>query len=285
MIHLALDASETRATQSLPVRRGRVSGLRIVLFGVAGAGALGGFAFAASSLMAGLAAPAPTKFVASNRAAEWPDLKDGLPALAGSGSSAPQPVQPAQAAKPADAALPVVRMAGLPDTATAFAPRVKDVAPTPPPVQAAAPAQSPTRRIPVPTPVTPVATVKQVVPLPPTRTVALQAPRAAETVHARETAQTVATPKPVTAPKPVIAPKPVAATPSAGQPQKTEKPAHKALAANKGPDKAKGTTAVAQADTPEETEVLGIKLPSLAPAGRKLKESVDALGEAVKSVF
>ncbi|CAA2155472.1 hypothetical protein MBRA_01112 [Methylobacterium brachiatum] len=43
---------------------------------------------------------------------------------------------------------------------------------------------------------------------------------------------------------------------------------------------------VAQADTAdEETEVLGIKLPSLAPAGRKLRESVDALGDAVKKVF
>ncbi|MGT2478734.1 hypothetical protein ACU4GR_07315 [Methylobacterium oryzae CBMB20] len=43
--------------------------------------------------------------------------------------------------------------------------------------------------------------------------------------------------------------------------------------------------AQAEASEPEETEVLGIKLPSLAPAGRKLKESVDALGDAVKKVF
>lgn len=271
MIHLALDASETRATLGLPVRRGRVSGLRIALFGLAGAGALGGFAVAASSLMAGLAAPAPVKFVASGRAAEWPDLKDGLPALAGSGSAT---ALPAQAEKPADAAAPVVQTASLPDPATAVAPRTKAVVPAPPPAKAAALPASPTRRIPVPTPVVPVATVKQVVPLPPTRTVALQAPRAAETVRAREATASNA------------APKPVAATPAAIQPSKAEKPAHRALAANKGAEKAKATTtAVAQAEAPEETEVLGIKLPSLAPAGRKLKESVDALGDAVKSVF
>ncbi len=77
-------------------------------------------------------------------------------------------------------------------------------------------------------------------------------------------------------------------------PSAAEKPAPKA-AARKTPaptrtaDKAKGvpTATVAQAEPAEaeDTEVLGIKLPSLAPAGRKLKESVDALGDAVKNVF
>ncbi|MFC6740612.1 hypothetical protein [Methylobacterium tardum] len=84
----------------------------------------------------------------------------------------------------------------------------------------------------------------------------------------------------------------MAAPPAA---EKSEKPGRKPVAAQKPPAppkvaakaKAPASTAVAQAEAsePEETEVLGIKLPSLAPAGRKLKESVDALGDAVKNVF
>jgi hypothetical protein len=42
---------------------------------------------------------------------------------------------------------------------------------------------------------------------------------------------------------------------------------------------------VAQAEPePEQTEFLGVKVPSLAPAGRKIAESVEALGNAVKSL-
>ncbi|WP_331297743.1 hypothetical protein [Methylobacterium oryzae] len=74
--------------------------------------------------------------------------------------------------------------------------------------------------------------------------------------------------------------------------ERPEKPAPKAAtrqtpAPTRTADKAKGAATVAQAEPAEaeDTEVLGIKLPSLAPAGRKLKESVDALGDAVKNVF
>ncbi len=78
--------------------------------------------------------------------------------------------------------------------------------------------------------------------------------------------------------------------PSEKQPaRKTVAAAQKAPTPVKSAEKTKGvpTATVAQADAaePEETEVLGIKLPSLAPAGRKLKESVDALGDAVRKVF
>ncbi|QGY02563.1 hypothetical protein MMSR116_12280 [Methylobacterium mesophilicum SR1.6/6] len=282
MIDLALDASETRATRRPDGRLGRSAKLRIVLFGLAGAGALGGFGVAASSLMAGLAAPAPVKFVASGRATDWPDLKDGLPALAGSGKPPSTQVE-----KPAEPAGSDMRMAGLPDT---YAPSAAgtsvasaDAAPIPAraPAQAAAAPVPPARRIPVPTPVAPLAAGRQVVPLPPARMAALQSPRASETVRARDVHEPAAAPKPVAPP----------ATPAAIS-EKTEKPARKVAASHKPPavakpaEKAKAApTAVAQAEPAEETEVLGIKLPSLAPAGRKLKESVDALGEAVKNVF
>ena len=273
MINLALDASETRATRPPEVRTGRTSQLRIVLLGLAGAGALGGFGVAASTVMSGLAAPAPATFVASGRASDWPELKDGLPALAGPAQPA---ASPAKAETPAEPPASTTRMASLPETI---------IPPTAPPKAAAAPAQAaaaavpPARRIPTPTPVVPVTATRQVVPLPPARMAALQQPRASETVRAREVAE------PAPAHKPVAAPAPA---------DKAEKPARKAAAVQKTPPAAKpaekprsgATTTVAQAEAPsEETEVLGIKLPSLAPAGRKLKESVDALGEAVKSVF
>lgn len=281
MIDLALDPSETRETRNSELRPKRGINLRVILFGLAGAGALCGFGVAASTLMAGLAAPAPVTFKVSGKAADWPDLKDGLPALAGSGKVASPPVQTAEPASPA------LRMAALPEAFTpAATPVPRRVAP--PPAKIVAAPEPPTRRIPVPTPVAPIAAGRQAVPLPPSRTAALITPRASESVKAREVAEPAAAP----VHKSVAAPPAMASLPTA---EKSEKPARKAVAAQKPPasakvaDKAKATasTAVAQAEAsePEETEVLGIKLPSLAPAGRKLKESVDALGDAVKNVF
>ncbi len=271
MIDLALDPSETRETRYpvAPPRRGR--DLRVLLFGLAGLGLLGGFGVAASTLMAGLAAPTPVKVVATTgRAADWPDLKDGLPAMAG-----------AVGAKPADAkpAAPVAQAPRMASLSDGFTPAAAPIAPSPRP-KAAEVAEPPTRRIPTPTPVVPVAASRLVVPLPPTRTAALLPPRASETVRARALVEPAAPP----------APKPVAAVAPTAPP---DKPAPKVVAAKPSPlktaEKAKrpapATVAQAEAAEPEETEVLGIKLPSLAPAGRKLKESVDALGEAMKSVF
>jgi len=275
MIDLALDPSDTRELRipAAPPRRAR--DLRIVLFGLAGIGVLGGFGVAASTLMAGLAAPPPMKISAApGRAEDWPDLKDGLPAVAGTvAASAPE-------AKPTEPPAAAPRMAALPDTFTqAAASRIPATPPgkAAPPAKAAEAAIPPARRIPTPTPVVPLTASRQVVPLPPSRTALLQAPRASETVRARMLVEP--------------APKPVA--PATAVLEKAPKAAPKAVAAKPAPvktaEKAKrpGTATVAQAEAaePEETEVLGIKLPSLAPAGRKLKESVDALGDAVKSVF
>ncbi|MGH1569636.1 hypothetical protein ACRAWG_01860 [Methylobacterium sp. P31] len=282
MNDLALDPSETRATRRPEARPERSSHLRLVLFGLVGAAALGGFGIAASTLMAQLAAPAPVKVVSSGRAADWPELKDGLPAVTGTRQVA------TAAATPSEPAAPALRMAALPGSFTPAAAPVKSAAaPMPPPAQAAAAPETPTQRIPQPTPVVPVAP-RQVVPIPPSRTAALLAPRASETVRARELAEPTAPP----APKPIATATPAAST---AAPEKAEKPARKAVATHKAPapvktaetTKGAAPTPVAQAEAaePEETEVLGIKLPSLAPAGRKLKESVDALGDAVKKVF
>lgn len=295
MNDLALDPSDRRPHRSPEPRPGRKPGLKLVLAGLVGASAIAGFGVAASTLMAGLAAPTPIKHAPMGRAADWPELKDGLPAVAGIAPAPPV------AAKPAEPEKPALRMAALPEAlapavtpapASPVAPPPAKITPVAAPVAAAPPAKSvavpeaPTKRIPTPTPVTPIATRQVVVPLPPARTAALQPPRASETVKARDVAV------------PPVAPaaKPVAATPAAAPP---EKPARKAVAAHKPPAAPKAADAakpgvkpgaapatVAQAETAdEETEVLGIKLPSLAPAGRKLRESVDALGDAVKKVF
>ena len=286
MIDLALDPSDTRPHRSPEARPGRKPNLRLVLIGLVGASAVAGFGVAASTLMAGLAAPAPIKRAPMSRAADWPELKDGLPAVAGIVPAAPV------AAKPTEPEKPALRMAVLPDAlapavspapASPVVPAPAKAAPVAPPAPAKSVAvpEAPTKRIPTPTPVTPIATRQVVVPLPPTRTAALQPPRASETVRARDAAAPAAAP----------AAKPLTPTPAAA----SEKTAHKAVAANK-PTLAKKTAeaakpgaaaaTVAQAEpADEETEVLGIKLPSLAPAGRKLKESVDALGDAVKNVF
>lgn len=67
MIDLNLDPSETRPDRRPSAKPGPSLNLKVVLFGVAGAGALVGFGVAASTVMAGLAAPTPVRIVASSR--------------------------------------------------------------------------------------------------------------------------------------------------------------------------------------------------------------------------
>ncbi|KQS54952.1 hypothetical protein ASG32_14085 [Methylobacterium sp. Leaf361] len=307
MIDLNLDPSETRPDRTPSAKTGPSLNLKVALFSVAGASALVGFGVAASTVMAGLAAPTPVKIVASRQAADWPELKDGLPAIKGSVQAAAAPAQPAKPETPA------LRMVSLPEAFAA-------ITPTPPapdaprpaapqPAKVAAAPVAPTQRIPVPTPVTPVAAAREVAPLAPVRTAALQTPRASETVRARELVEPAA-PKPVaeSTERAEKAERPekkerAEKTERSGKSERTEraekierpeKPAPKAAtrqtpAPTRTADKAKGaanaTVAQAEPAEAEDTEVLGIKLPSLAPAGRKLKESVDALGDAVKNVF
>ncbi|MBN4093312.1 MULTISPECIES: hypothetical protein [Methylobacterium] len=309
MIDLNLDPSETRPDRTPSAKPGPSLNLKVVLFSVAGASALVGFGVAASTVMAGLAAPTPVKIIASRQAADWPELKDGLPAIKGSVQAAAAPAQPAKPETPA------LRMVSLPEAFAAITPAPTPPAPDAPrpaaprPAKVAAAPVAPTQRIPVPTPVTPVAAAREVAPLAPGRTAALQTPRASETVRARELVEPAA-PKPVaeSTERAEKAERPekkerAEKTERSGKSERTEraekierpeKPVPKAAtrqtpAPTRTADKAKGaaTATVAQAEPAEaeDTEVLGIKLPSLAPAGRKLKESVDALGDAVKNVF
>ena len=280
MIALTLDPSDTRPARAPAPVPARMSRLRVALFALVGASALGGFGVAASTIMAGLAAPAPVKRASPSRAADWPDLKDGLPTLAGTA-----PVTPAPAQGRAEPETPALRMAALPDPVAALptpakgqAAPARTAAVAERPAEPAPTQESPAKRIPTPTPVALIGPARQAVPVPPARAAALQPPKASETVRARTVSEPASVP---------AAPAAVSVATPAAIPEKADKPARKVAAVRKPAPAAAAPTSVAAAEAPEaeETEVLGIKLPSLAPAGRKLKEGVDALGEAVRNVF
>lgn len=296
MSELLLDTSERRTARATAMPQGKRSRLRLLLGGAVCAAALSGFAVAASSVMAGLVMPAPrlsrAPAIGTGLAASWPDLKDGLPARAG------EPVKITESKAEAPKPAPAPRMAAFSADPKAFdantptlpVPQAqpKPVADRPAPVK-------PTERIPVPTEVAVLDDIPAAGIVTPSLTVATLAPRPSETVRARdEVARVAEEPAKVAAPKPVAAatpvpakpkPAPVATAKPAPEPAKvakaeTPKPAAKPVAAKH----AVTQTASAEPE-PEETEILGVKLPSLAPTGRKIKDGVSALGDAVRNAF
>jgi len=303
MSELSLDMSERRTARPAAAPQGKRSLARPLLLSATGAALLSGFAVAASSVMAGLVTPAPRltqpPAIGQGLASSWPDLKDGLPARAG------EPVKITESKAEAPKPAPGPRMASFSADPKAFdggtptlpAPQPKPVAERPAPVK-------PTERIPVPTEVAVQASPPAARIVTPNRSVAALAPRPSETVRARDEAvpvaeapAKVAPPKPVAVATPVPAkpkPAPVATAKPVPEPVKaakaeTPKPAVKAAAAKPAPAPAMAKPAVTQTASAEadsdETEILGVKLPSLAPTGRKIKDSVSALGDAVRSAF
>jgi hypothetical protein len=138
--------------------------------------------------------------------------------------------------------------------------------------------------------------------VPATRTAALIAPLPNETTRSRATngtftalapegdaathksAATVAKPAAVKPAAVKPAAQPVAAKPLA-KPAEAKSAEAKSAASKAVASKAAAAPQVAQAEPePEQTEFLGVKVPSLAPAGRKIAESVEAFGNAVKSL-
>lgn len=300
MNDLALDPTETRRPRQAAAAPAAGLG-RIALVSALGLAGLGAFA-GATSLMSGLVAPKPAAVVAVARqsAADWPDLKDGLPALAGSA--------------PARIALPAAEPpAAEPPRPLAAAPEPQPAAPRPAPVQAAArtatPAALPAAVAAAPPPAPAIENAPVVAPparqasvLPPSRTVATLPARPAETVRARtaSTAFAALPPEPAVKPEAV---KPEAAAPALDQtaapaaPEakpavRSEKPEAKPEARPKPkpvqarkPAAVPTTVAAATApEDPEETEVFGIRMPTLAATGRKIGAGVEAFGDAVKSL-
>lgn len=282
---IELDPSETRTpaaaaqhpSVSRPLHRswGRPWG-RIALFGLLGIAGTGAFAGAASTFLAGLAGPQRAPAAIRQRAADWPDLKDGLPVLA-TGSVAAVPVigpsEPARAPAPVASAIP-------------GAPRVE---PEPAVARAARP-------LPAIVDVPVIGPARQASLAAPARAVAVLAPLPAETIRARTTATTFAAlpAEPAQVQPPAEAParsssaKPMPARLPAPKIPVSEKPAAEKPVRKPATVEAKAVPAGApdqdEATQDEGTEVFGIKVPSLAPAGRKIRESVEALGDAVKSL-
>lgn len=308
MMPVTIDPSETRRPAP-PVARPPRAGLRLVLLSGLGVLGLAGFTALASSVLGGLAGPQfvrPTlKSAASTQSAsDWPDLRDGVPALAPvkpvTDRASAKPISETVSATPEpDRTVAATASTARPSAAMPLA--AMPVPPAPPaPVVASSPAATPAAltqaakpaeaaAAPKPARLPPIENATVLPParpaslVPATRTATLVAPSPAETTRSRATPGTFTAlpPEPeaskrktvVTAPQPTI--KPPAA--QAAKPAHAAKPPVPKVASATAPE-----PQAAEAE-PEHTEVFGLKVPSLAPAGRKLAEGVEALGNAVKS--
>ncbi len=329
---VAIDPSETRRPAAPSPRPSRVN-LRVAL--LSGAGLLGlagftAFAFAALGSLAGPQFTRPTLATASatptglgSNASEWPDLRDGVPALA---PSRPKPVAavpdqpPAAKAErlPAAVSPPAAQVADVrrvqetsmevksmdarpvdvksvdtkPLDAKAAGPKVAEVrAPEAMPVEKPAAASVVAKPVRLPqienAAVLPPARPASLVPA--TRTATVIAPLPNETTRSRATNGTFTALAPETPKHSPVAPKAeartTAAKPAAPKPAADRSSVARAQSAKPAKPETAAAPQVAQAEPePEQTEFLGVKVPSLAPAGRKIAESVEALGNAVKSL-
>lgn len=291
MMPVTIDPSETRSP-AVPASRPSRPHLRIVLLSGLGVLGLAGFAALASSMLGGLAGPQYTRptlqsVAMAQKASEWPDLRDGVPALApakvepvkvvdqGSEKAKADVVASVTGTVPAD---PKITAPPASIQAAVAQPAVTPaaVAPEPPAPQKrieAAATPKPARLPPIENaavlpPARPAALV------PAARTATLIPPSPNETTRSRATNGTfTALTSEREAPAKRVAPTPVAhAKPAAVKPVPAKVAA--AAAAPEPPAEAEA----------EHTEVFGMKVPSLAPAGRKLAEGVEALGNAVKNL-
>lgn len=279
---VAIDPSETRHRPAARKRDGSARRRVILLSGIGGL-ALVAFTAGAFSFFSGLADPRANRVRVASVAASWPDLKDGVPALVsetGAGT-APKLSLPASPPKPLRSEpQQTERVAAPPESQTA----ARSVPARPEPVQDA-PQGASAKRLP---PIEPVALVTTADPAPlvaTARTASPLAPLKTETVRAKaiEPSSFVSlspadappeAPEPAPAKRKAVQPARAAnaapASPVAPRPAAAPKPAVREASAQ---------PAAAEAD--EDTEIFGVKIPSLAPAGRKLREGMEALGEAV----
>lgn len=251
MMSVTIDPSDARPAplRAASPRRPVAPLLRTLALVTLGGIGLVGFSVGAYSMLGQLARPQPAKVLISHKAGEWPDLKDGIPAMAPASRDLAKP-----ASWNADAAPPPAASAPSPIASTAPATPRKAA---PPPMEMAA-VVDPARLVPV---------VK------PSAIAALVPPTSAETVRARagETRVTALPPEPASPP----AARPVAkkAPPAIARAKPATAPADAVAAAAPEPAEA------------EETEVFGVKVPTLASSGRKLVEGVQSLGNAVAGQF
>lgn len=286
MNDITLDPSETRPR---PVRAPRkATAMRIACLSAAAVVGLGGFGYAASHVLGGLAGPQKVAPSARRNAADWPDLKDGVPVLA-TGTLSPAPiaaaspsvVPPVPSGSNAASADQTPRMAALPP---AGEPSSLHTQPSPSEKPSRKAAEAPPRRLPAIENAAVLPPNRQaVIVAPPARTVATIVPKPAETIRAKSAGTAFAALPPEPA-KPESS-KSDAVRPEGAKAESTRPDAAKPkkVAATKKPPVNQTASAAPEPES-EETEVFGIKMPSLAPAGRKLREGVEALGDAVKNL-
>ncbi|MBA9067551.1 hypothetical protein FHR71_001281 [Methylobacterium sp. RAS18] len=261
---VTIHPSQTRPAESRAPARRR---LPVILGAAGGSAALLVFAVGAFAFFSDLADPRSRPARIAPVASQWPDLKDGVPALA-----------------PASIGLPEARRASLP-VAEPVAPAA---APSPAPVAAAAPEITPPARanLPIePAPTVPAAArtaaalapAKVTVPLPPSRSEMVQAkteqPARFVSLPAKtkpEIAKVEARTKTETAKAETAKVEPAKADPS-------RKPAP--VVRNRATEARPTQTASAQAptarpaqDAAEEPELLGVKI----PGGRQIRDGWDA---------
>jgi hypothetical protein len=299
MMPIAIDPSETR-TQTKP---GKAPIGRLVLLGGLGIGGIVGLSVTANALLSGLAGPPPMPVSLSRTAANWPELKDGVPDLVTRSPVKAIALPAADSAPPAKVASadPDVPLVMTPATDSALRPSLAGASDSPAASKATAKNPSlpiPSARTPAAAPAAANAPKVTAVPAPPRRppmienaaligpsreapvlapakTAVAVAPLRTETVRARSAESAFAALPPEPAKAAAEAAKPAKAAAAKPKPDAKAKPAAVAQAAP--------VQAVAEAE-PETTEVFGLKLPSLAPAGRKIRESVEALGDAVRGI-
>ncbi|GEP02995.1 hypothetical protein [Methylobacterium oxalidis] len=297
MMNVSIDPSEARtaavsgdaepsrqaATTSRPALGGK---LRIVLLGGLALGGVAAFSSASMSFLGGLAGPPPKPIAINRSAADWPDLRDGVPALA-TGSVAREAAVVTQPAETPALPLPEP-VAPLRAALDAQAQPSEIAAPAPQPVPARPAAEKvPAKRAPMIENVATVAPAREAVVVSAVKTAHALSPARSQTVKARTADVAFAALPPEPAKETA---KEAAKEAFKDAPKEAAKPRSKTAAA-KPPAARKTEVASAEpaptaaaADEPETTEVFGLKVPSLAPAGRKLRESVEALGEAVKGL-
>lgn len=265
---VTIHPSQTRPAESRAPARRR---LPVILGAAGGSAALLVFAVGAFAFFSDLADPRSRPARIAPVASQWPDLKDGVPALA-----------------PASIGLPEARRASLP-VAEPVAPAA---APSPAPVAAAAPEITPPARanLPIePAPTVPAAArtaaalapAKVTVPLPPSRSEMVQAkteqPARFVSLPAKTKPEIAKTEAKVEARTKTEIAKAEAAKVEPTKADPSRKPAP--VLRNRATEARPTQTASAQApaarpaqDAAEEPELLGVKI----PGGRQIRDGWDA---------
>jgi hypothetical protein len=273
MMPLALDPSEMRAPArpaKAPAPRRSVG--RPIALAALGCVGLVGLSAGCYVMLSGLAGPQVTKNQASRIkigpiAVDMPDLRDGVPALAPivTTSRPTPPFEPVTLQAAVGPSAPVATLAAIVPDRPATAPLAMVAAKPDLPVKSE-------RVLPIENAaLVPPARIAPLIPA--ARTAALVVPSSGETKRARISTTSLTPPPPELA--------------EAETPSPRKKPAPAIVRAKVSPSTQVATAVPSAQPTAEpeaeETEVFGMKVPSLAPAGRKFVEGVQALGDAVKS--